>query len=60
MRLHSAHDDCRVHTQGTVGIKKKKGEIQQQPRNFVTATPKKGSFGFIGTTLRCVFCYTQM
>jgi hypothetical protein len=33
-------------------IKKKKGGIPQQPRNITTATPKKGGFGFRGTTLR--------
>ncbi|GBF93493.1 hypothetical protein Rsub_06626 [Raphidocelis subcapitata] len=31
--------------------KKKKGEIPGQPKNIVTSTPKKGSFGTIGTTL---------
>lgn len=36
---------------GTVDVKKKKGEIPRQPKNIVTATPKKGGFGFMGTTL---------
>lgn len=34
-------------------IKKKKGEIPEQPKNIVTATPKKGGFGVNKTTLRC-------
>ncbi|KAI8467860.1 MAG: hypothetical protein J3K34DRAFT_479964 [Monoraphidium minutum] len=36
---------------GTVDVKKKKGEVQGQPKNIVTACPKKGGFGFAGTTL---------
>ncbi|KIZ04102.1 flagellar associated protein [Monoraphidium neglectum] len=37
---------------GTVEFKKKKGEIPGQPKNIVTATPKKGGYGCLGTTLR--------
>ncbi len=37
--------------QGTIDIKKKKGEVQGTPKNIVTGPSKRGSFGMPGTTL---------
>lgn len=37
--------------QGTIEVKKKKGEIPEQPKGIYTGPAKKGTFGYNKTTL---------